>query len=69
MRWDVIETPQTYHINDMYVDEMRYFLDCISQNQKPMSNFSEAAKVTRAAFVVKQSLNSGEKVTLDSIFS
>lgn len=34
--------------NDMYVNELKYFIDCIKKNKKPMNSVSDALELTKA---------------------
>ena len=64
MQWSCIEIPEHYHINDMYRNELGYFLDCVRGNKNTMSDVVDAARVTRLALAVKQSMESGDKIAV-----
>lgn len=63
-QWRVIDPPENYTINDMYVEELRHYLDCVAQGKKTSLDVEEAARVTRLALAIKQSMNSGQKVLI-----
>lgn len=63
-QWNSIELPEHYHINDMYKDELSYFLDCVRENKNTMSDVVDAARVTRLALAIKQSMELGEKIAV-----
>jgi len=44
-----------WEINQMYLDEMHHFLDCVRQGRQTCNPIREAAKVTNAALSVKRS--------------
>ena len=63
-QWSVIEPSESYTINDMYLEELRHYLDCLEQGMKTALDVEEAARVTRLALAIKQSMNTGQKVVL-----
>ena len=52
--------PEDYNINQMYVDEMRHFINCLSGDEQPVLDVGDAKRVLEIALAVKDSLNSGE---------
>ena len=44
-------------INQMYVDELLYFLNCVKKRNQPMNNLSEAKTILNVALSMKQSSN------------
>lgn len=63
-KWSVIEPPESYNINEMYMEELRHYLDCVEQGKKTALDVEEAARVTRLALAIKQSMNTGQKVAV-----
>lgn len=63
-QWTAINPPEHYTMNDMYVDELRHFLDCVQQGKRTSLDVEEAARVTRVALAIKQSMANGQKVSL-----
>ena len=44
-------------INQMYVDELLYFLSCVKKRNQPMNNLSEAITILNVALSMKKSSN------------
>jgi predicted dehydrogenase len=44
-------------INQMYVDELIYFLNCVKKRNQPMNNISEARTILNVALSMKKSSN------------
>jgi len=63
-QWTVIDPPPGYTINDMYIEELRHFLDCYAHRKKATLDVEDGARVTRLALAIKRSMNTGQKVTL-----
>lgn len=63
-QWHVIAPPPGYDINDMYVQEAAYFLECAQNGRQTMADLDEASRVTRIALAVKRSMQSGAEVAL-----
>jgi predicted dehydrogenase len=62
--WQVLSQPAEWSPNDMYVDEMRHFLRCLSREEAPALDVSEAACVLRIALAAKSAAGRGEVVEL-----
>lgn len=54
-KWTVSHYPTGWDVNDMYLDEMRYFLDCVRDRTVTMLPLSEARSVLRVALAAKES--------------
>ena len=63
-KWNIVESPEGYGINNMYLEEMQHYLNCLDQNKKPAFDVEQATQVTRLALAIKQSMSTGTKVTL-----
>ena len=50
--------------NQMYVDELKYFLNCVKNKKIPMNNISEAYEIQKIALSIKNSSKSGRKIIL-----
>jgi predicted dehydrogenase len=57
--------PATWLPNQMYVDEMEHFLQCIRQKQPTVLPIGEAVRVTRIALAAKESSETGRRVQLE----
>jgi len=60
-RWSVIKPPNGYDINQMYMDEMKHFLRCLSGQEESTLDVQEGKRVLEIALAVKDSMHSGEK--------
>jgi predicted dehydrogenase len=56
--WQVFEAPKGWEANQMYLDEMAHYLDCLRQNRPTLCPVAEAERVTRIVFAAKQSSRS-----------
>jgi predicted dehydrogenase len=57
-RWKLIKVNNNYKltgkmVNQMYVDELRYFLQCIVTRNQPMNNLEESSKTLQSALNFK----------------
>lgn len=59
-RWQMLSQPEDYTINQMYVDEMQHFLNCLSGDEQPLLAVGEAKRVLEIALAAKDSLQNGE---------
>lgn len=50
--------------NDMFVEEMRHFLDCVAGNASPVVSLRNGANSLRMALAARQSLETGALVSL-----
>jgi len=46
--------PVDYDLNQMYIDEVRHFLDCVSKKEQTTNNIYDAEEILRVAFKVKE---------------
>ena len=53
-RWAVESLPSGWDLNQMYVDEMRHFLECVAIRQSTCNPVSQAARVSQIALAAKQ---------------
>lgn len=58
------EDAPVWNLNDMYVRQFDYFLDCIRRRKQPMSNIVEAARVLAVALSAKESARIGQPVRI-----
>jgi predicted dehydrogenase len=67
--WELMVDEPAYDINRQYVDEARYFLDCVASGVQPMNGLGEATHVisvldrVREAAALGRSLNMTEGMT------
>lgn len=50
----VFQTPTNFERNDMYVEELKHFLKCIKNNEKPMITLDDGIQVLNAILKVKK---------------
>lgn len=60
--WITFEQPAGWQLNQMYLDEMRHFLDCVRAHQPTAMPVSEAAAVMEIVFAAKASAREGRTV-------
>lgn len=54
-QWEVFSEPADWEINQMYVDEMEHFLQCVQSRSRTTLPVCEAAEVMQVAFAAKRS--------------
>jgi predicted dehydrogenase len=54
-RWASYAQPENWHINQMYVDEMKHFLDCLRGKRPTTLPIPEAVALMRVVFAAKSS--------------
>jgi len=59
--WVHFDPPESYEVNQMYIDELRHFLRCLENRESPMLDVFEAKRVTEIALAIKTSMQSGQK--------
>jgi len=62
--WEVFTNPSDWEPNEMYLDEMRHFLRCLSGQEKPALDVFEAARVLEVALAAKASAETGQVIRL-----
>jgi predicted dehydrogenase len=62
--WSVYSQPAAWEINQMYVDEMKHFLECLSENRATTLPIPEAAAVMRIVFAAKASAEQEKMVAV-----
>lgn len=60
-RWNTMEPPDGYDMNQMYMEEVRHFLRCIDGQEESVLDAREAKRVLEVALTVKDSMQSGER--------
>jgi predicted dehydrogenase len=63
-QWQVFRDGEAWEPNQMYVDEMKHFLRCLTREEKPMLDVFEGARVLQVALAAKTSAATGQIVTL-----
>jgi predicted dehydrogenase len=53
--WHLFDNPTRWKANEMYLEEMRHFLDCLARRAAPEQDLFEGARVLRIALAAKTS--------------
>ncbi len=64
--WQVMEHPEGFEFNHMYLDEMQHFLRCLEGQDVPALDVGEAARVLEVALAAKTSAETQQVMTLGS---
>ena len=62
--WSVYNQPAAWEINQMYVDEMKHFLDCLAEGRATTLPIPEAAAVMQIVFAAKASAEQEKMITV-----
>jgi len=60
--WKELYATQAYDGNEMYVAEMRHFLDCIREHQPPFVDIEEGSRVLRLTLSAREVASSSESL-------
>jgi predicted dehydrogenase len=64
--WTNFEQPAEWRLNQMYLDEMQHFLDCVREQKDTMLPAAEAARVMEWVFAAKRSAREKAAVALNT---
>jgi predicted dehydrogenase len=62
--WTTYPQPENWDMNQMYVDEMRHFLDCMADQRPTTLPIPEAVSLMRVAFAAKASSKDGRMIAI-----
>jgi predicted dehydrogenase len=65
--WTSYAQPDPWEVNQMYMDEMKHFLVCLSEQRLTMLPVSEAAALMRVVFAAKMSAEEGKMVRVSGV--
>ena len=65
-QWTMFSEPATWEVNQMYVDEMKLFIECVESGRRTVLPIPEAIAVMQIAFAAKTSAREGRVVTTAS---
>jgi predicted dehydrogenase len=65
-RWSTFSEPEGWQVNQMYVDEMKHFIDCVAAGRPTALPIPEAMAVMQIAFAAKTSAREGRVVATTS---
>jgi predicted dehydrogenase len=63
-RWMTLAQPDSWDVNDMYVAEMKHFLECVESGNSTTLPIPEAVSVMQIAFAAKTSAREGRLVAV-----
>jgi predicted dehydrogenase len=63
-RWQAFPERFDYDMNDMYIEEMKHFLQCVEGKAKPMQDIAHAEKILEIALAAKESAATGKVISL-----
>jgi len=63
--WEVFEQPHDYDMNQMYIDEMVHFINCIEGKEEPLINITDGLNVLKIVLTAKESAKSGKMIKID----
>lgn len=66
--WAVCSQPDDWQLNQMYLDEMEHFLDCVKSERQTTLPIVDAVEVMRIALGAKVSAGCGNFISTDSVF-
>ena len=64
MEWTTYAQPETWDLDQMYVDEMKHFLECLAEKRPTMLAIPEAAAVMRIVFAAKTSSEQAKMIAV-----
>lgn len=63
-KWQVLLENPNYDINEMYIEEMKHFLQCVEGKAKSMQDINSGKRILQIALAAKESAKTGKKVSL-----
>ena len=68
-KWNIIDVSNNYkisskNVNQMYVDEILYFIKCVKKRNSPMNNIFEAKKILNVALSMHKSSKTGKTIKI-----
>lgn len=65
-KWHEYPEPPGYDLNQMYVEEMKYFINCIKTRQHTMNDLEGGIKVLKLVLAAKESAGAGILVSINN---
>lgn len=62
--WQTFPQKPDYDINEMYIEEMKHFLNCLEGKTKPMQDINSAKRTVEIALAAKEAAKTGKVVSL-----
>jgi predicted dehydrogenase len=63
-QWTTFAQPPGWELNQMYVDEMKHFLECVRDERPTVLPIPDAISLMQIAFAAKASAREGRLVTI-----
>jgi len=63
--WVSFALPEGWKVNQMYMDEMQDFLDCVKDRRRTSLDISEAVELMEVVFSAKDSARTGAVVSIN----
>ncbi len=61
-KWTIYEQPETWEVNQMYVDEMQHFIACLREGRPTQLPIPEAVRVMQVVWAAKASAEKGRMI-------
>jgi len=61
--WSCFAEPENWQLNQMYLDEMRHFIDCIEARKQTVLPVTDAARIMQVVFAARASARDGRPVS------
>jgi len=65
--WKTFDQPIDWNMNDMYLDELKHFIECVRAGRRTILPVSDAVEVMRVVFAAKVSNDSDRTVSTQEI--
>lgn len=63
--WTTFEQPESWDVNQMYVDEMKHFVNCVNEGKASVLPIPDAAALMRVLFAAKKSAREKKMVSVE----
>lgn len=67
-KWEIYEEPGNYDFNDMYIEEMKHFINAIQKNETSLTDIYSGSKTLQAIMAAKSSVQDGCLKKLEEVF-
>ena len=65
--WTTYRQPDAWELNQMYLDEMRHFLQCLREGRPTVLPVADAAALMRVVFAAKESAEQGKMLAVGEV--
>ncbi|MBN1431627.1 MAG: Gfo/Idh/MocA family oxidoreductase, partial [Methanomicrobiaceae archaeon] len=60
--WQYFDEPEGYDVNQMYIEEMKYFIRCIAGKEKSFNDINEGIRILNIVIAAKESAAEGKLI-------